>query len=201
MAAYLKYPRGTRSAFNTLQTASGLVPNSLYYITDESRLVYALTSSTSVNLPGPAFTTTVNGLVPAPATLDNKYLRDDGTWQNDIRDISVLIDGAGATIATGLKGFLPIDYACTILQWTLLGDQSGSIVVDIWKDTYANYPPVVGDSITASAKPTITTATKGQSSTLTGWTTAIAAGDILGFNVDSVTSMQRVTLALKVKVA
>jgi hypothetical protein len=79
-----------------------------------------------------------------------------------------------------------------------VADQSGSIVVDIWKDTYANFPPTVADSITGSADPTITTATKGQSSTLTGWTTTITAGDILRFNVDSVTTIQRVTLALKV---
>jgi hypothetical protein len=79
-----------------------------------------------------------------------------------------------------------------------LADQSGSIVVDIWKDTYANYPPTVADTITASAKPTISSATKGQSSTLTGWTTTIAAGDILAFNVDSITTCQRVTLSLKV---
>lgn len=110
-----------------------------------------------------------------------------------------IIDGGGATITTGLKGDLgPIDFNCTINAVTLLADQSGSIVIDIWKDTYANFPPVVGDSITASAKPTISTATKSQDSTLTGWTISISAGDILRFNVDSITSIQRITLALKV---
>jgi hypothetical protein len=76
---------------------------------------------------------------------------------------------------------------------------SGSIVVDVWKDTYANYPPTVADTITASAKPTITTATKSEDSTLTGWTTSVAAGDVFGFNVDSVTSLKRVTLELTVE--
>lgn len=113
---------------------------------------------------------------------------------------TVVIDGGGATITTGVKGDLPpIAWKCDIVEWTILGDQSGSIVIDIWKDTYANFPPVVGDSITASAKPTVSGATKGQSSTLTGWTVALAAGDILRFNVDSVTSFQRVTLLLKLK--
>lgn len=112
--------------------------------------------------------------------------------------INFLIDGGGAVLTTGVKGDLVIDFACTITKWTLLGDQSGSIVVDLWKDTYANFPPVIGDVITASAKPTITTATKGQSSTLTGWTTAIAAGDVLRFNINSVTTIQRVLLALTV---
>lgn len=126
-----------------------------------------------------------------------------GTFTKNGNDVTVgtvtfIIDGGGATITTGVKGYLTIPFACTINEWTLLADQSGSIVVDIWKDTYANFPPTVADTITASAKPTITTATKGQSSTLTGWTTTIAAGDILAFNVDSITTCQRVTLSLKV---
>jgi hypothetical protein len=92
-----------------------------------------------------------------------------------------------------------VPFACVLLEWTILCDQSGSIQFDLWKDTYANYPPVVGDSITASAKPLVSSTTKGQSATLTGWTTAVAAGDILGVNVDSITTVQRATLSLKVK--
>jgi len=79
----------------------------------------------------------------------------------------------------------------------MLADQSGSIVVDIWKDTYANFPPADADSITAAAPPTISSAQKAQDSTLTGWTTAVAAGDILAFNVDSVATVTRVTLSIK----
>ena len=110
-----------------------------------------------------------------------------------------IIDGGGATITTGVKGFLPpLPFACTITVATALADQSGSIVVDIWKDTYANYPPTDADTITAAAPVTISAATKSQDSTLTGWTVSLAAGDILGFNVDSVTTIQRLAIGLKV---
>jgi hypothetical protein len=113
--------------------------------------------------------------------------------------LTFVIDGGGSTITTGIKGDLgPIDFACTIDAITMLADQSGSIVVDIWKDTYANFPPADADSITASAAPTISSATKSQDATLTGWTTSISAGDIVRFNVDSVTSIQRLTISLKV---
>lgn len=126
-----------------------------------------------------------------------------GTFTKNGNDVTVLsitfiIDGGGSAITTGEKGDITIPFACTINEWTLLADQSGSVVVDIWKDTYANYPPTVADTITASAKPTISAATKGQSSTLTGWTTSIAAGDVLAFNVDSASTVTRVTLSLKV---
>ena len=116
--------------------------------------------------------------------------------------IGLNLDGGGSAITTGTKGFVQIPFACTITAWTILSTDSaatsGSIVFDVWKDTYANYPPVVGDSITASAKPTLSAASKATSSTLTGWTTAIAAGDVLGFKVDSVSTVTKIALTLTV---
>ena len=112
--------------------------------------------------------------------------------------IEFIIDGGGSAITTGVKGYLEIPFACTIKAVRLLADQSGSIVVDIWKNTYANYPPLDADSITASAVPTITTAVKSEDATLTGWTTAVTKGDILGYNVDSVTTHERVTVSLSI---
>jgi hypothetical protein len=120
------------------------------------------------------------------------------SWAVQYVSISFVIDGGGSAITTGIKGDLTIPFGCSIDQWTLLADQSGSIIVDIWKDTYANYPPTVADTITGSALPTISSAVKGQSSTLTGWTATIAAGDTLRFNVNSATTVTRVTLSLRV---
>lgn len=115
-----------------------------------------------------------------------------------ISSITFIIDGGGSAITTGEKGHLEIPFACTINRVTMMADQSGSIVVDIWKDTYANFPPTDADSITASAPPTISSAQKSQDDTLTGWTTAISADDILAFNVDSCTTITRVTISLQV---
>jgi hypothetical protein len=112
--------------------------------------------------------------------------------------IEFVIDGGGSAITTGVKGFIEVPFGCTITAVRLLADQSGSIVIDIWKDSYANYPPVDADSITASAPATISSATKSEDTTLTGWTTTIAAGNILGFNVDSATTITRVTVSLSV---
>lgn len=139
---------------------------------------------------------------------------DDGlTWESfsdagtpptpvvRIGSIELIIDGGASVITTGFKGYLEVPFACTIQAVTLLADVVGSIVVDIWKDTYLAYPPIAADSITASAKPTISSAQKSQNTVLTGWTTAVTAGDILGFNVDSVTTIKKVTLSLKVQVA
>lgn len=117
--------------------------------------------------------------------------------------VGITIDAGASTITTGTKGFAVVPITGTIVQATLLSTDasvtSGSIVIDVWKDSYANYPPTVADTITASAKPTISSGIKSQDSTLTGWTTSVTAGDILGFNVDSVTSLKRVTLTLKIQ--
>lgn len=120
------------------------------------------------------------------------------TTAQKTRQIGITIDGSGSVITTGIKGYKSFPVAGTITGVRMLADQSGSVVIDIWKDTYANYPPTVADTITAAAKPTITTAIKSEDTTLTGWTTAVNAGDVFGFNVDSVTTITRITLELTI---
>ena len=84
----------------------------------------------------------------------------------------------------------------TVTGVRLFADQSGSAVVDIWKDSYANFPATVADTITASAKPTLSAAAKYEDTTLTGWTTSLVAGDVLRFNVDSASTITRLTVSL-----
>ena len=120
------------------------------------------------------------------------------------RTIGITIDGGGSVITTGVKGFILIPVACTIKRATLLSvdaaSLTGSIVIDIWKIAFARYPPTVTNTITASAKPTLSSAKTSQDSTLTGWTLSINANDVLGFNVDSVTTVTRVLFQLEVTV-
>ena len=130
--------------------------------------------------------------------VNKKYVDDETDKLKADLSINFFMDGGGAVINTGIIGWLQVDFKCEIQSATLLADQSGSIVIDIWKDTYANYPPTNADSITAAAPPTITAATKSTDSTLTGWTTEINAGDILYFNVDSVATIEKCLLVLKV---
>lgn len=134
-----------------------------------------------------------------------------GSWQSYTdggasglkKQITLIIDGLGTVITTGIKGFISLPVSGTITKWRLLSIDAagpatvGSIVIDIWKDTYANYPPTVADTITAAAKPTLSAVNKNEDSTLTGWTTSFSAGDILGFNVDSVSGLTKVSLTLE----
>jgi hypothetical protein len=107
------------------------------------------------------------------------------------------IDNGGGVIGVGTKATIEVPFDCTINQWTLLTDVGGNLTVDVWKTTYASYP--TASSITASAKPAVAGASKNQSSTLTGWTTLLSAGDLLSFVVTGTPStITRATLCLKV---
>lgn len=127
-------------------------------------------------------------------TAENTWSLDDGTT-----NLMFIHDNVGNAVETGIKGDIHVPFACTITGVFILADQTGSIVVDLWKDTYANYPPTDADSITAAAPVTISGAAKATDTTLTGWTTSVAAGDIIRVNVDSVSAITRFTLALRVK--
>ena len=111
--------------------------------------------------------------------------------------MTFIIDGGGVAITAGQKGHIEMAFRASIQGWTIVADQAGDIVVDIWKDTYANFPPTVADTITGTEKPTLVAAQKNQDLTLTTWTTGLAVGDILAFNVDSVATVTRVAVCLR----
>jgi len=111
--------------------------------------------------------------------------------------IVVTIDGGGAEIADGVAGEVEIPFAGTVAGWTIVADQEGSIVVDVNKTTYAGYPGSLA-SIAGTEKPTLSSAQKNRDLTLSTWTTAIAKGDVLQFEVDSCTTCERVEITLRV---
>jgi hypothetical protein len=111
--------------------------------------------------------------------------------------IEFVIDGGGTAIQSGIKGDLEIPFDCKINRATLVADQTTNMVVDVWRAPYAAFPPTAANSITGGNPPTITGALDYQDSALAGWDTAINAGDILRYNVVSVSAAQRVTLSLK----
>ena len=110
-----------------------------------------------------------------------------------------VIDGGGSEIAAGEKGHLVSPFDGMIASVELEADQPGDIQVDIWKDSYANFPPIDADSICGGNEPAISSGQKYKDSTLTGWTTSFSEGDILAFNVDSCSTITRVTITLKVR--
>jgi hypothetical protein len=126
-------------------------------------------------------------------------------WQvlqsgHTITTLAYVINGNAQRLDTGVKGpGLPIYFDCEIVEATLLADIVGSVVLDIWNDTYGAYPPTDADSITSSSPLTLSNAIKTTDTALTGWSTSLQAGDTLRFNIDSVTAITSLTVGLKLE--
>ncbi len=113
--------------------------------------------------------------------------------------VTYIIDGAGSVITTGIKGQVSIPANATINSWNLTADQSGSAVVDVLHSTYAGFPTT--SSIAGTDKPTLSSAQKNQNAgPLSAWSTALTAGDVLQFNVNSCSTCTRLVLTLNISI-
>lgn len=103
-----------------------------------------------------------------------------------------------ASVATGTTCYVRVPYAGTITEWHIVASASCSATVDVWKA--AGAVPTVANTITASAKPALSSQATTSSGTLTGWTTAVAAGDVLAFHLEALTgSITSLSVVLKIQ--
>lgn len=150
----------------------------------------ARNSSTSTTTTQPLFATAAAG-VYAPRAITSADLPAFA--------IGVAVgDPAGTALATGVLGYVVVPSACTIIGWDILVD-AGTATVDVWKIATGTALPTVTNTITASAKPAIASGTAIHSTTLTGWTTSVAANDIFGFNLDAVATAKYITVDVQCK--
>lgn len=135
-------------------------------------------------------TSLINSLVPALVQ----------TTTGGTLSLNVVFDGGGSVIATGSSSYIDflIPFNCTILEATLISNTTGSITIDIWKALYSGIP-TIGNTIVASAKPTLSSQQISRDSSLSGWTTAIPSDSTLRFVVSTSSVVTRVTMHLKLK--
>ena len=113
------------------------------------------------------------------------------------RTVNYVIDSGSLPMQTGDKGKLTIDVTGVIEQIRVLSDQTGDIVFEIEKCTFADYPNFT--SITNGARVQLTNTDKYFDDVLNNWTSTITAGEILRFNVISVNNIRRLLISLKLK--
>jgi hypothetical protein len=114
--------------------------------------------------------------------------------------INFNMDGAGSVLSSGTQGFVTVPFTCTLNQWVLVADVTGTLSVDVRRTTYANWSLaslVLGNSsIVGTEKPTLSSVSKNQDTTITTWS-GITAGDILTFHIDATpTNVTKATLML-----
>ncbi len=115
-----------------------------------------------------------------------------------VLEIGVTIDGAGAVITTGSKGFRSIPSAATILGWRLMADQAGSVVMGVKRCAWAGFPATA--TITGGDNPALDSQQAAADGTIAGWSANLSAGDVLEFEVLSAAAITRVTLFLTIMV-
>tara|TARA_B100000579_G_scaffold216797_1_gene177271 strand:- start:55 stop:729 length:675 start_codon:yes stop_codon:yes gene_type:complete len=113
------------------------------------------------------------------------------------RTVNYVIDSGSLPMQVGDKGKLTIDVGGVIENVRVLSDQTGDIVFDISKTTFANYPAF--NSITGAQRVQLINKDKYFDDVLNNWTTTITAGDILQFDVISVNNIRRLLISLKLK--
>jgi hypothetical protein len=107
--------------------------------------------------------------------------------------VTFVISGGGSTIATGAtNSYIETEFASTTGIYKVVttgtataGPANCSITVDVWKANAAI--PTSAGKISATAPATLSTAQYSVNTTNTGWTTAVAIGDVWSVSVASVT--------------
>ncbi len=109
---------------------------------------------------------------------------------------------SGASALTGTKtACVPVYFSGTIQSVEVIGDVSGSATIGVLTVAHASWTGrASASSITASATPALSSAAVYNDSTLTGWTTAVAAGTDFCFAMSSPTTVAGLAIALKVAV-
>jgi hypothetical protein len=132
----------------------------------------------------------------AVSTIVAAAITDERPWATSGEpnfNINVVLGNGQEVISTGVKGYLQVPVDCYLTGWQIVGDVSGSCVIGIWKNTYANFPPTSANLILSSAKPTLSSAQKNQN---TNQRLLMNKNDWLAFNVESAATVKQVTVSL-----
>jgi hypothetical protein len=133
-----------------------------------------------------------------PNTGDDVWIVALVTTADLTRTINFLVDSGSLDLTPGVKGSVTIDVSGIIDSWKILADQSGTLGVDVLKSTYDDFPNFVSIAATSNYPKVINT-NKGFDETLSGWDTAIRAGDILRFEVINSLNIRRFLISFKLK--
>ena len=114
-----------------------------------------------------------------------------GTAGSDKGSFGAVADAS----TTGLIGYITIPYNGTITGWQVIGDITGTCTFDVWKQS-AGVIPTVADSIVGTEKPNLLAQQINSDLSLTTWTTAVSAGDIVGIVLDNASTLSQAWLTV-----
>ena len=182
---------GTETTFNLNDQGAAYTPNNNQQLIVTKNGLF-LDPSNDYNISGDkvVFTT-------PPAANDDVVIIALAAAADLTRTVNYVIDSGSLPMQPGDKGKLTIDVTGLIENIRVLSDQTGDIVLEIEKCTFADYPNF--SSITGGSRVQLTNSDKYFDDVLNNWTTTIGSGDILRFTVVSVNNIRRLLISLKLK--
>jgi hypothetical protein len=113
--------------------------------------------------------------------------------------VEIQFDNGSVTLVTGLNGIAEIPYSGEITAVRVYSTTSGTVQIDVWKnDITTSVNATNADSICGGDEPALSGAVRASVADLSNWNTTISAGDVLHFNIDSVSTVSKVTLFLAI---
>jgi len=122
-----------------------------------------------------------------------------GTTNQTFRSIGAGFDGGGSALTSGATAttYFTVPFACTIAAWNITVD-TGTISFDVWKVATGTAIPTSANTILSGGFLSIGSGTAVHSTTLTDFTTtAVAANDIFGINIEAVSSATKASLVIQ----
>jgi hypothetical protein len=150
----------------------------------------------SISTSGSSFSTiSANTIYSGSTNISSLFA---GTSHGHAGGLGITIDGARGVISSGQKGYLSIPFSGIMNSWEIYSDVSGSTEVDVWKSTFATFPPTSANTITDSNRIRLTNAREGRSTNLSAWTQSFDTGDVLAFNVISASTVTRLNILISI---
>lgn len=109
--------------------------------------------------------------------------------------VGVSLDGGGSAIVAGTTYYVTIPYNCTVSSQSVIADKSGSISIHIASATFANFPTLSNMSGFGNG-PNLSSQQKSGSLPNSWNGTLLSQGDIIGFVVDSASTVTLVNAIL-----
>ena len=127
-----------------------------------------------------------------------------GRSRSRVANLTFILDGgSGAALTTGLKIWQEIPFPCSIEKIKVEADQSGSMVLNLYRlseaERIAGVTASSSYSICAQSQPTLTSVQRITDTTLSGWDTYLRAEDWLYVNIDSVSSISKAAVSLTLR--
>lgn len=182
---------GTTVNFPLSATGNSYLPiNDQQLIVSKNNLILEPTEDFTISGSNIIFT-----VPPIPG--DDVFIIALATTADLTRTINYVIDSGSSPMLPGKKGKVTLDVSGVIESVKVFSDQVGGVVFEISKSNYTNYPSFT--SITGGQRVQLISSDKYFDDVLNNWDKTIIAGDILDFEVISVSNIRRFLISLKLK--